>query len=200
MVRQVNDIKKCIKCGVDLVCGINWLESQKHNSRYTCRDCNNARKRIDYLKTGARDRLKRGHLPMSENKKCASYLGCHIAENVLHSVFKDVEMMPVNNPGFDFICAHGMKIDVKSACINKSSKGYSRWGFHINRNVIADYFLCLAFDNRNDLNPIHLWLIEGSVINHLQGLLIQALSLDKWSMYELDIDKVVLKCNILKGE
>ncbi|MCK5022861.1 MAG: hypothetical protein KAS04_01675 [Candidatus Aenigmarchaeota archaeon] len=137
---------------------------------------------------------------MSENKKCASYLGCHIAENVLQSVFKDVEMMPHGNKGFDFICASGMKIDVKSACIGGRPRSPGVWGFNIKRNTIADYFLCLAFDNRDDLNPIHLWLIEGSEVNHLHKLLIPLSKTDVWARCELDINKVISKCNILKGD
>lgn len=200
MVQQASDVRLCSKCGTDLVSGRNWLECHERNCKYICRDCDNSRRRRDYSRTSAEDRRKPGQLPMSENKECSSYLGCYVAENVLESVFTGVKTMPFGNKGYDFICEKGMKIDVKSACITRSPNRSDKWGFCIKRNSIADYFLCLAFDNRNDLNPIHLWLIEGSEINHLQGLSICSSTLDKWSKYELDINKVVLKCNMLKGE
>ena len=71
------------------------------------------------------------------NPMCGAYLGIHIAERILSRIFKDVEVMPNGNPGYDFICNHGKKIDVKSAC---SIKGYHSWGFAIRCNIVADYF------------------------------------------------------------
>ena len=191
MVRQASDLKICRFCGIELVVWHNWLESRKRGCEYACNSCE--------LKRSRAYSLKIGRLPMSVNKECASYLGCHIAENVLKTVFDNVKVMKFGNEGYDFICAKGMKIDVKSACITSDYKHPGRWQFSIKRNVIADYFLCLAFDNRDDLNPIHLWLIEGTEINHLNGLHISTSNTDKWARCELDINKVVLKCNMLKG-
>lgn len=98
--------------------------------------------------------------PMAENKECPLYLGVHIAETVLSKVFENVEKMPQNNPGYDFICNKGYKIDVKSACLN--NRNY--WAFSIYNNKIPDYFLLLAFDNRTSLKPLHLWLIKSTEI------------------------------------
>lgn len=99
--------------------------------------------------------------PMAENRTCASFLGVVVAESVLVNVFNDVVKMPYGNPGYDFICNRGKKIDVKSACLTKSGQG---WGFNITHNTIADYFLLLAFDNRDDLTPMHIWLISATAI------------------------------------
>lgn len=97
---------------------------------------------------------------MKINKKCPLFLGCHVAERVLSHVFKDVERMPHNNKGFDFICNKGFKIDSKASCLHKDNT----YIFHINHNKIADYFLCIAFDNRDNLNPQYIWLIKSDEI------------------------------------
>ena len=144
-------------------------------------------------------RRANGCKSISENKECALYLGVHIAEQVLSKVFKNVEMMPVHNPGFDFICNSGKKIDVKSGCRRIHHYGSDSWQFTINHNTIADYFLCLAFDNRTDLNPEHIWLIPGADVNHLTRTSIAVTTLDKWASYKLKIDKIIKCCNTIKG-
>ena len=108
--------------------------------------------------------------------------------------------MPYGHKGFDFFCNKGKKIDVKSACIYIDNRGNrsDSWSFHIHRNSIADYFLCLAFDNREDLNPLHIWLIPGHIVNHLKGATIAESTLSKWDEYKLDINKVATCCNSMK--
>ena len=132
------------------------------------------------------------------NKNCSNYLGITIAEQILAKIFKNVVVMPSHNKGFDIICNQGYKIDIKSATHNKKGKG---WMFSIKHNKIADYFLCLAFDNREDLNPLHLWLIGGEKINHLSYLRILESRLNRWSQYELDdgLNKVIGCCNIMQA-
>ena len=99
-------------------------------------------------------------LPMSENKSCSNYLGIVVSERYLSKVWDNVTRMSNNNKGYDFICGKGFKVDVKSGCLCKNNG----WSFHIRRNKIADYFLLLGFDNREDLNPLHIWLIKGDVV------------------------------------
>lgn len=48
----------------------------------------------------------------------------------------------------------------KSSCIGKCN----RFSFKVNKNKIADYFLCIAFDNRKNLNVKHIWLLKGDII------------------------------------
>jgi len=102
-------------------------------------------------------KLKNYPLIRIKNKKCSMFLGCHVAERVLGYVFKNVERMSFNNPGYDFICNKGKKIDVKSTCLYNN-----HYIFIINYNKIADYFLCIGFDNRENLNPQHIWLINSN--------------------------------------
>lgn len=133
---------------------------------------------------------------MSTNPRCGAYLGCYIAEQLLAKTFKNVQVMPHNNHGFDFICGKGYKVDVKSATTNK----LGGWAFHIRKNRIANYFLCIAFDDRNNLNPQHIWLIPGDVVNHLTGTQIRKSTLMKWKKYEQPIGKAIACCNELRTE
>lgn len=196
------DKPTCRKCGIDLD-ESNWYPSRRAKNERICKMCYNARgdkwrkanpdKYHTYIEKNQR---KRGQLPMSENKRCGAFLGIHIAERVLRNVFRDVKQMPYGNPGFDFICNRGKKIDVKSSCINDRDD----WGFNIDRNTIADYFLCIAFDNRESLTPLHLWLLPSNVISHLVVFTVRPSTIQKWDKYRSSIDKVLTCCNVLRGE
>jgi hypothetical protein len=140
-------------------------------------------------------------IPYYENKDCPNYLGRHIAERVLSKYFEGVEMMPYKNKGYDFVCKNGYKIDVKSSCLYRPDGALNaRWNFDINHNSIADYFLCLAFDNRDDLNPIRLWLIPGKELSHKHALIItnSQQSMLQWTKYEKPIEKVLECCQKVK--
>ena len=138
------------------------------------------------------------HSGIINNKNCPNYLGVTVAERVLSKVFKNVERMPNNNPGYDFICNKGYKIDVKSST---KIKNKNKWTFKINHNRIADYFICMAFDDRKNLNPLHIWLIPSKEINHLETLTISESKVDKWNKYELfdKLNKVIICCNMMKN-
>ena len=122
------------------------------------------------------------------------FLGVHIAERVLSMAFKDVKRMPIRNPGYDFICNHDKLIEIKSSCRHKNGQ----WSFNVKRNVTADYFLFLAFDNRKDLNPLHAWLIPGSVVNHLRMATVRKGTIHKWDEYALDISKISDCCDAMR--
>lgn len=132
---------------------------------------------------------------MSINKECSSYLGCYIAERVLIKMFKNVQVMPYGNAGYDFLCGRGYRADVKSCATGDIDNG---WMFHIRKNKTANIFVLLAFNNRDDLIPEHIWIIPGHIINHLTGLNIRKATIDKYSQYEQPIDNVVECCNELK--
>lgn len=192
----------CRRCGVELN-DENWQPAGRKNRNYICKECRREQRcrwraenpeKSKAINTKAS--RKRGARPHNENKECSQFLGCHVAERVLSHVFKDVKRMPILNPGFDFICSHGKKIDVKSACLSRTK--YPRWGFHIDRNIIADYFLCVAFDNRENLTPIHVWLLPGNEFNHLIDAAIRPSTIPKWDAYRLDISKISECCVTMK--
>lgn len=141
---------------------------------------------------------KQGGKPMGINKSCPVFLGVYIAERILSNVFKDVETMPYGNTGFDFVCNKGKKIDVKSACVTKHGMHKGSWSFGIRKNPTADFFLCLAFDNRDELTPLHMWLIPSEKINHLTTAGISKSTILKWDEYKLNIDAVTNCCETMK--
>jgi hypothetical protein len=157
-------------------------------------------KNIDAAKQKQRKRYyDKGGSSMNKNRGCSSFLGVYIAERVLSKVFNDVETMPYGHSGYDFICNKGKKIDVKSACARHRSNTNINWVFHIRKNKIADYFLCIAFDNREDLNPIKMWMIPGNILNHLTHTSIGNRTMSKWEEYEMDITKTYECCEQMKG-
>ena len=196
----------CKRCGVPLIIGENITQNGINHSVYICRNCVNAYQR-DWVQTH-REQRREFHREwkhrtgrqqsMSENRSCGIFLGVYVAERVLSHVFKNVERMPYGNHGFDFICNRGKKIDVKSSCRNNRNHHANSWMFTIRRNRIADYFLCIAFDNRESLNPEHIWLIPAGDINHLRTAAVAETALKKWNQYTLDINKVVKCCDTIR--
>lgn len=156
---------------------------------------------------------KNGTLPLKENKECGQYLGVYIAERILFNIFGGLKRMPYTNHGYDFICNKGYKIEVKSGCLRFNRQHiniYQQWNFHINKNNVADYFLLLAFDNREDLNPLHVWMIhkEDKINNKFMKEYIgfsvsnSKIGLLKMKDYNLEnkLEKIVECCNSLRGE
>lgn len=139
---------------------------------------------------------------MEEAKDSEVYLGVYVAEKVLSKIFKNVTRMPRCHSGYDFICGKGFKIDVKSACTKMIQKKYPAWYYNIKHNKDADYFFLMAFDNRESLTPIHLWLVPGGAVNDKDGFYIHnnQKSLSKWSEYERPIDDVQMCCDAMKSK
>jgi len=185
---------KCGVCDSELN-DDTWRPSDKHANHLICKECANRYVRHRYASIPhVHIKRKRARQPMSVNKKCALFLGVHIAEQVLANVFEHVERMPIHNPGYDFVCSKGKKIDVKSSCVNKDG----RWRFKINQNRVPDFFLALAFDNRKKLNPKHMWLIPRDEICHKRAVSIAPSTAGKWDEYKLDIEKVITCCNEMR--
>lgn len=170
-----------------------------------CMKCKKARYQEWYKTHPQADRLRkfrRDHATCDYTKS-GFYLGVVVAEKVLSTMFEHVERMPNNTPGYDFICGKGFKIDCKSTCKRKQAKCRNSYyySFKIKSNKEADYFLCLAFDNRESLNPEHVWLIPGKEVNHHATIAItdNPKALKKWERYERPLEKVANCCDQLKG-
>ena len=203
-------------CGVELN-DENWEPSQRKVGNYICRDCRKEQarsyreKNSDKVRaistvwrkanpeknraSSTRYRRKRGHLPMSENKDSSAYLGVYVNERLIRFHFKDVTVMPYGYPGYDFICNKNMKIDGKSSCLRDDG----RWLFSINRNTEADYFLCIAYDDREKLNIVHVWLIPGKDVNDHVTISISPETIHKWDKYIYDIEGFSTCCNTIKN-
>ena len=188
--------------------------TDSNSLRSECKECTTIRKRKygkqTYKNSKARCEsdpdyrrlrsIQHGHLPMNESKRSPPYLGVFVAETVLSNYFDHMIRMPRNNPGYDYICGRGYRIDVKSSCLRRRRAKSDIWAFEIGKNKIADYFLCLAFDNREALTPMHIWLIPGAAVCHRVGIGIANApkSLLKYAPYEKSLDRVVICCNEMK--
>jgi len=166
-----------------------YLEHKEEAEIYFKLKWNSIRKKASYMKITS----------IKINKKCTRFLGEHVAERVLSHVFKDVERMSNENIGYDFVCNKGFKIDVKASCLNLHKNNYE---FSIKCNKIADYFLLIGFDNRVDLNPQHIWLIKGNLIDEVKRLAItnNEQYLLQMADYELTdkLKDVINCCDVLK--
>lgn len=186
--------KRCSHCKITKpVSEFNHNRSTKDGFARTCRSC------VSSLSKDRNHRLG-VYNPLGSDPTVPGYLGVHVAERVLSHVFKDVERMPYGNSGYDFICNKGYKIDVKSSTHPASRP--NMWMFHINKNKIADYFLCIAFNNRDDLTPEHLWLIPSGILNDMTGACISTSTLSKWKNYELldKLDDTISCCDTIRDE
>ena len=184
----------------------NWTPSGKQFDNRICKICSAEQRRQHWLmnidKSREYVRLRaystRDTLPMDKNRDCSLFLGVHVAEGVLCEMFKDVIRMPHGNPGYDFICNNGYLIDSKASCKHVYNNRSTRWMFRIRKNTIADYFILIAFDNRDNLAPLYIWMIPGHIINNQTSVSISETKIHKWDEYRLDIDKVVACCDTMK--
>ncbi len=190
----------CKRCHRDLPAGAfhknqTWCKECKRIWYDQNRDAINIRVREWRHKNnalGAQKHPSNLNRPLEEARDSAAWLGVYIAERALYKFFDHVERMPYGNPGYDFVCAKGYKIDVKSSCLHLegSRQGHVYWSFAINYNKIADFFLCLAFDDREELKPMHVWLIPRSRVNGMKHLSIAQSTTNKWIEFEKPLDKI----------
>lgn len=157
--------------------------------------------RNHYHNDGGRE--KQGKKSMYEDKNCPQYLGIVVAERLVKHLFKDVEVMPYGFPDYDMICNKGKKINVKASTIrdahNKNST-VNRWDFHTNYNKDCDFFLCMAFDNVIDCNPLIAWMIPGSEVNHYSKIIISSTTIHKWDKWKMDMSNAQACCDLMKGK
>lgn len=140
--------------------------------------------------------------PISEAKDSASYFGVFIGERILSNLFKNVIRMPYANRGFDFISEGGIRIDAKCSSLRYPKIGNPRWSFGINANKLTDYFLCMAFDSREKLQPMHIWLIPANKLNKKTSISIanSAESLATYAMFEQPLGETIPYCNQIRAE
>lgn len=188
------DSKWCRSCNRMLPIESFPMESGQGRHRAQCKSCRAEVRRKRIHSSGAQR-------PMSEATDSTVFLGVYVAERVLSGLFKDIKKMPYGNPGYDFICGKGFKIDAKSSCLHPNPHGNGYWKFQIKYNTIPDYFLCLAFDDRSSLEPQHIWLIPENAISHKNTFNVSDshVSLARWAQYEKPIDKVIVCCEVLRG-
>jgi len=186
--------KTCCICGESLPLTEFYVSACRGRSYPSsrCRACD-----TEYART--RRNKKGTQIPLRQAKNIGAYLGVHIAERLLGNIFKTTIRMPYGNPGYDFICGRGFKVDVKASCRRHKKNCPDRWHFNIKKNKSADYFACFAMDNRQGLNPEHFWLIPAKDINHRSTVQIFENLIPDWKKYECPIENVLSACAALKG-
>lgn len=123
-----------------------------------------------------------GVIPMSKNKDCSAHFGVYIGEKLferfLLTIFEHVLITSYNDRGFDFVCKNPRqkfidkhrhfkletdkeyKIQLKVRCLRYRNKN-SWWDFtRIDYNNIPDFFILAGWDNRESLQPIHIWMFH----------------------------------------
>lgn len=123
---------------------------------------------------------------LTTNENCSVYFG-NIAEQIISEMYPDAQVMPAQSPGYDIIYNNN-KIDVKSAFTGDKS-GF--WIFYIEKNVRADYFLCMAFDNRKDRTLVRVWLIPGNIVNCKDTITMSKSNIKRLSKYEQSFNEIL---------
>jgi len=173
---------KIIKCKV---CG----EMKPHEAKNMCRLCY---VRAKAAKKNMCERNKWRHEtgktePLCVNKSCSSYLGVYIANKIMKDLYPESEKMPYGNPGYDHVLKNGDKIRVCTSTFHKT-KRRNFWGFHTKQKTTADYFIFMAFKDRNSDDPLHIWKIPNfGTIQDQQLVSIAESTLSKWSSFEITI-------------
>ena len=110
-----------------------------------------------------------------------------------------------NNPGVDFICPNGYKIQVKAASTTYN-RGNPQWSFRIKNNKTVDYFILVAVNHiedidKEDFKPEHIWMMKGNVLNRKAGTSITPSRISKWNKYSIIKEyenKFVACCTMMK--
>lgn len=89
--------------------------------------------------------------PAEDSPECSLYFGIYIAENYIIRTFDNPIKMPPGNPGFDWICNKGLKIESKARCLRLDRNQFT---FTIDWNNIADWFIFSGWNNRESLKPL----------------------------------------------
>lgn len=99
-------------------------------------------------------------LPKEFNKDCSKWFGEFITQDRVMKTFEHAIPAPPNNPNFDWTCKDGKKVEHKGSCLLYEPKKTPRLKFYLDYNNIADYFVLSAWDNREYLNPIYIWIFD----------------------------------------
>jgi hypothetical protein len=137
----------------------------------------NYKTRLDYAnavaqKAGFKDEAERYRLyrhetgrqrPMEDTPDCPEYFGICIGEKYVSQVFEDSKPVPYGTPGYDWEW-NDLKVQHKARCLN--TLGVPRyWRFtRLDYNKIAQKFVISGWDNRNTLNPKHIWIFDKDEI------------------------------------
>lgn len=170
--------------------------------------------------------------PMEFNDSCSSYFGVSFGEELfrrfLLTIFDQVKKTGYIDKGIDFICKNPRHefidkyaqfklerdeeytLQLKVRNPQRVLLGNDNLHFPINYNNNPDYFILAGFDNRESMNPIHIWLIHKNDIirgrKFWKRISFSVVNLPQYIMefktYELEDELKLLSklCNQLKEE
>lgn len=82
---------------------------------------------------------------------------------------------------------HGWTVDVKAATRRQYAADAPRWAFCINKQKDkADFFVFYAFDNADDRNVVHAFLMPSEIATTSASISIPETMKSKWSDYRVD--------------
>lgn len=120
--------------------------------------------------------------PESENKSCPLYFGDYIEKKYVMQIFEDPILFEYKKDDmgriidkikpYDYICKKGLKIKHIASCVRIDEFHLSSymgdpipyWGYLIKKNNIPDYYILSAWNDRNSLEPLYVWIIMGDEI------------------------------------
>lgn len=175
------------------------------------------------------DHLKGKYGHMDENPECSHYFGTFVEREYVMSVFEDVKIFeyPKDEWGrrvdthkpYDWICKNGYKVKHAASCIRTDNYHTYRDGtpipyfnFSIKRNEEVDYWMLSAWDNRDSLVPMFVWMIKGKEDFITQAgrrpfwdrdyfkIYITKKGLDRMSGYEIEkkLEELIDICSVAK--
>lgn len=118
----------------------------------------------------------------SDNSECPTYFGQYIEEKYVSQIFDhpvpfefpkdELGRITDNHKPYDYLCKKGLKIKmVSSVCHTSPSKVSKVTGdmlpyfeYAIRKNSVPDYYILSAWDNRESLDPLFVWIIKSNEI------------------------------------
>lgn len=118
---------------------------------------------------------------MIDNKACSSHLGFYLANNIMRELYPDAEEMPYGNSGFTHIL-HGKYYQVVTSTPKQVGNKSPWFGFHTRQNTICDYFIFLAFRDRESTIPTQIWKVPN--FGDIQDKKLTSISLSRLSKWD----------------
>lgn len=190
---------------------IRWERSKYLNSALNAGFLTNAeykRHQKGYVK-----KLKHGI--MEESIDTTLYLGSYVKRKFLSKLFPDavpnpVPLGPYSRRSYDWICKNGIKIKFYSSTLRTRydpsdlnwTTGEIRkrevFQWNIMENKDADVFILIAWKDRQNLELLHVWIINkddivnGRKFNERQSFAVNnhKFSLNKYKKFEIDITEI----------
>jgi hypothetical protein len=114
-----------------------------------------------------------------DNPDCPRYFGEYIERKYVSQIFEDavpfeykrdiLGRITDKRKPYDYICCRGLKIKHVASCLRMDKNHVQKltgehlpyFAYAIKRNSIPDAWVFSAWNNREDLEPLFVWIIKG---------------------------------------